>query len=486
MSLSKPKVFPFAFLSYDGAALAALRDIVPFLRKGARMKVTVMSDPRSNGAADKAAVESDQSPAQQEAGHLELENKMLRAVLDSMADNISIKDLKGRYVFDNAAHCRFLGACRTADVVGKTVFDFLPLEIASKFHAEDLHVLESGEPLVRCVDPTVDSAGNRVWMSVTKMPLRDEEGKLLGLVSATHDITARKDAEEQLARYAEKLREKNAQLEEDLETARELQNALLPQQFPNFPNSASNQTSALRFHHFFRSCSGVAGDFFHVYQISDSLAGVFISDVMGHGVRAALVAAMLRTLVEDSRPFAADPPRFLQELNRGISEILKSTHLPIFVSAFYLVVDAETGEIRYANAGHPSPLLVRRSQRSAAALPRPDSQFDPVLGIFPDAEYQGFSCELGESDTVLLFTDGLFEVSGNNSQFFDQAGLLKCVRKRIDLSGEELCKQLVEEVQQFAGGEEFADDVCLIAVELDHFATTASEEFLEPSVMPGR
>ena len=147
-------------------------------------------------------------------------------------------------------------------MVGKTVFDFLPPEIASKFYAEDLRVLESGEPLVRCVDPSVDSAGNRVWMSVNKMPLRDEDGRLIGLVSATHDITARKEAEEQLARYAEKLREKNAQLEEDLETARELQNALLPQQYPNFPSSASSETSALRFHHFFRSCSGIAGRFF--------------------------------------------------------------------------------------------------------------------------------------------------------------------------------------------------------------------------------
>jgi phosphoserine phosphatase RsbU/P len=444
-----------------------------------------MSDPRAIGAPVMAGVESDQSSPQQEAGKLELENKMLRAVLDAMADNISIKDLKGRYVFDNAAHCRFLGASRTADVVGKTVFDFLPHEIASKFYAEDLRVLESGEPLVRCVDPTVDSVGNRVWMSVTKMPLRDDDGRLIGLISATHDITARKEAEEQLARYAEKLREKNAQLEEDLKTARELQNALLPQQYPNFPSSASSETSALQFHHFFRSCSGIAGDFFHVHQISDSMAGVFISDVMGHGVRAALVAAMLRTLVEDSRPYAADPARFLQELNRGISEILKSTHVSIFVSAFYLVMDAETGEMRYANAGHPSPLVIRRAQRSAEPLPRPASKFDPVLGIFADADYQGFSCELSEGDTVLLFTDGLFEVSGNNSQFFDQAGLLQCVHQRIDLRGEELCRQLVEEVQQFAGGEDFADDVCLIALEFNHFAATSADQgFLRPSVMP--
>lgn len=444
-----------------------------------------MNDPRTLGAPDMPGVESEQSSSQGEVGQLELENKMLRAVLDSMADNISIKDLTGRYVFDNAAHCRFLGASRTADVVGKTVFDFLPPEIAAKFYAEDLRVLESGEPLVRCVDPTVDSAGNRVWMSVTKMPLRDEDGRIIGLISATHDITARKEAEEQLARYAAKLREKNTQLEEDLETARELQNALLPQQYPSFPSSASSESSALRFHHFFRSCSGVAGDFFHVFEVSDSLAGVFISDVMGHGVRAALVAAMLRTLVEDARPYAADPARFLQELNRGISEILKSTHQPIFVSACYLVVDAETGKMRYANAGHPSPLLIRRSQGSAEPLPRPASKFDPVLGIFADADYQPSSCELCEGDTVLLFTDGLLEVTGNNSQFFDQAGLLQCVRQRIDLRGEELCRQLVEEVQQFADGANFADDVCLIAVELTHLAKPVSKpEYLRTSVLP--
>lgn len=444
-----------------------------------------MSDQRANSMSDESGVADDLSDSQHQAEKLELENKMLRAVLDSMADNISIKDLKGRYIFDNAAHCRFLGAARTSEVVGKTVFDFLPPDIAAKFYAEDLQVLQSGEPLVRCVDPSVDSAGNRVWMSVTKMPLRDDDGRLLGLVSATHDITSRKNAEEQLARYAEKLREKNAQLEEDLETARELQNALLPQQYPRFPGSASRETSALRFHHFFRSCSGVAGDFFHVYQISDSVAGIFISDVMGHGVRAALVAAMLRTLVEDSRAYATRPARFLQELNRGISEILKHTHLPIFVSAYYLVVDVARGELHYANAGHPSPLWVRRSHRSAEPLPRPTSKFDPVLGIFADAEYQGFSCELSPGDIVLLFTDGLFEVQGVDSQFFDQAGLLKCVRQRVDLDADELCKQLVEEVQRFAGAKDFADDVCLIALEVDHLMKDSNApEFLRPSVIP--
>ena len=416
--------------------------------------------------ADRADGEGELYDYRQQADQLAFENKMLRAVLDSMPDNISIKDMKGRYIFDNASHCHFLGAKNTADVVGKTVFDFLPAEFASTFHAEDLRVL-SGETIVRSVDQTVDFSGNKFWMSVSKTPLRGEKGEVIGLVSTTRDITARKKAEEQLAKYAEELRKKNAQLEEDLETARELQNALLPQRYPRFPSSAPAEASALRFHHFFRPSSGVGGDFFQVFQISDSVAGVFICDVMGHGVCAALVAAILRALLDDLRVYQTEPARFLQELNRRISAILKSTHLPMFVSACYLVADIARGELHYANAGHPTPLCVHRARISAEPLPFRGLKRDPVLGIFDDAEYHGSSCELCEGDTLLLFTDGLFEVEGVDAQYYDQVRLLESVSQRAGLRAGELCDQLLAEIQRFAVAKDFADDVCLVAVEID-------------------
>jgi len=427
-----------------------------------------MNDEQRNTGPDQPSAETGLSDYQHQAEQLARENKMLRAVLDSMPDNIAIKDLKGRYIFDNSSHCRFLGATNTADVVGKTLLDFLPAGIAAKFHADDLRVLRSGEAVVRSVDEAIDSAGNKIWLSVTKMPLRDDKGELIGLVSTTHDITARKNAEEQLAKYAEELREKNALLEKDLETARELQNALLPQQYPRFPSSASPEASALRFHHFYRPCSTVGGDFFQVFQISDSVAGVVICDVMGHGVRAALVAAILRALAEDLRGHATEPARFLQELNRGISHILKHTRLTMFVSACYLLADIAQGELRYANAGHPAPLCVHRALRSAEALPFGGSKPDPVLGIFDDAQYHSSSCKLSAGDTLLLFSDGLFEVEGADAQYYDQLRLLRSASQRASLCADELCKQLVDEVQQFAATKDFADDVCLIAMEIDH------------------
>jgi sigma-B regulation protein RsbU (phosphoserine phosphatase) len=461
-------------LARDPSALPPFRKFISAFALDATLHQ--MKHEQDNAKEDQADAETELSDYRNQAEQLAFENKMLRAVLDSMPDNISIKDLKGRYIFDNTSHCHFLGAKNTADVVGKTVFDFLPAEFASTFHAEDLRVLRLGETVVRSVDETVDFSGNKFWMSVTKTPLRGEKGQVIGLVSTTRDITARKKAEEQLAKYAEELRKKNAQLEEDLETARELQNALLPQRYPRFPSSAPLEASALRFHHFFRPSSGVGGDFFQVFQISDSVAGVFICDVMGHGVSAALVAAILRALMEDLRAHVTEPARFLQGLNRRISGILKSTQLPMFVSACYLVADIARGELHYANAGHPTPLCVHRARLSAEPLPLRGSKRDPVLGIFDDAEYHSSSCELCEGDTFLLFTDGLFEVEGVDAQYFDQPRLLESVSQLASLRADELCVQLLAEIQKFAGKKDFADDVCLVAVEIDQLMKNRSGE----------
>jgi sigma-B regulation protein RsbU (phosphoserine phosphatase) len=91
-----------------------------------------------------------------------------------------------------------------------------------------------------------------------------------------------------------------------------------------------------------------------------------------------------------------------------------------------------------------------------------------VLGIFDDAQYHSSSCKLSAGDTLLLFSDGLFEVEGADAQYYDQLRLLRSASQRASLCADELCKQLVDEVQQFAATKDFADDVCLIAMEIDH------------------
>ena len=166
--------------------------------------------------------------------------------------------------------------------------------------------------------------------------------------------------EDRLADSMAELRRKNMQLEADLAMARQVQMALLPHQYPVAPAGVSAEHSLVRFCHRWIPSSAVAGDFFAVLPVVPMSAAVLLCDVMGHGVRAALVAALIHGLVREHRGAAGNPERFLSELNRGLQGMLERAGDLVFVTAVYLVVDVSRGEMKLANAGHPHPLLLRK------------------------------------------------------------------------------------------------------------------------------
>jgi sigma-B regulation protein RsbU (phosphoserine phosphatase) len=289
------------------------------------------------------------------------------------------------------------------------------------------------------------------------------EGQLL--VRAMRYAIERKRMTEQLGRYAEELRTKNAQLEADFNMAREIQEIFLPQQYPTFPRWVSPEESALHFSHRYLPAAAVGGDFFDVLAITDTTAGVFICDVMGHGMRAALVTAIMRGLVEELIPVAADAGKFLTEINRSLHAILRRTREPFLATAFYLVADVSTGELRFASAGHPSPFRLRRDARAVELLKSWDPRHGPALGLFERPVYPTCRCPLATDDLILLFTDGLYEVDNPEHEEYGQQRLQATVRRELHLPTERLLTSLLEDVQRFAHSREFDDDVCLVAME---------------------
>jgi PAS domain S-box-containing protein len=131
-------------------------------------------------------------------GLLAAERGRLRALIDNLPDHIFIKDVAGRYVVDNVAHQRFLGVAGEDEVLGKTVFDLFPPDLARRYAADDEAILRSGEPLRDREEPIVDGAGRRRWFWTTKIPLRDAGGRPAGLVCLSRDVTPRRAAEEAL------------------------------------------------------------------------------------------------------------------------------------------------------------------------------------------------------------------------------------------------------------------------------------------------
>lgn len=276
---------------------------------------------------------------------------------------------------------------------------------------------------------------------------------------ALQNALARKQLGDQLARF-------NAQARADLEMARHLQQSLLPDVYPRFPSSASPADSALRFCHRFLPASELAGDFFSVFPLSDTQAGVFVCDVMGHGVRSALVTAMIRALVDNVAARAGDPGHFLARMNRRLTGLLRPADTPLFATAFYLVADIGSGLLRYATAGHPAPLHLHRQQGTAAPLATPP-RAGPALGMFPDAVYATGETPLAAGDVILAFTDGLYEAAKPDSlEEYGRERLLAGARRRMNLAGPELCDALVADVRAFAGGGALVDDVCLLSIEV--------------------
>ena len=132
---------------------------------------------------------------------------LLRYLVDSLPDQLYVKDTEGRYLLNNLERAKALGAASPEEIAGRTDSDFYPSQLVERYRADEREVVESGLPLVDKEEPSVDEEGNERWHTSTKIPLRDGSGEIVGLAGLTRDVTERKWAEEALRKSEENLAE---------------------------------------------------------------------------------------------------------------------------------------------------------------------------------------------------------------------------------------------------------------------------------------
>ena len=299
--------------------------------------------------------------------------------------------------------------------------------------------------------------------------LVDESGDLVGLI-ATETLFKVQNAILrgnilELETKEREIRARNEQMETDLLMAMELQEALLPKEYPLFPADATTESARLRFDHLYQPARMMSGDFFHVERISDREAGVFICDVMGHGVRSALITAMLRALIAAEGANLPDPGLLMTHLNRELTAILKQTGTVLFVTALYCVFECEAGTMRHARAGHHLPLHARRRAGEVGSTGGAKEAAGPALGLLAGARFGTFTSQLSPGDLVLLFTDGIIEAEDASGKDWGLTGLKETVRENLQRPTPELLRVILAKAQAFTGSREFHDDVCMAAIE---------------------
>lgn len=394
------------------------------------------------------------------------ERHLLRQLIDTIPVNIYFKDLASRFTLANRAIARWFGRDNPEELVGMSDADFFAAEHAEKALRDEQEIIRTGKPLVGDVEKETWSHREDTWVVTTKAPLRDRYGNIRGTFGVSSDVTELVRTQRALRDTAAELESKNRGMEEELHLAREVQQALLPRSYPCFPAHASPENSLLRFAHRYLPIGGLAGDFFQVFPVSETAAGVLVCDVMGHGVRSALVTAVLRGMIEEERRAAHDPGTFLGRLNAALTQIIAQVDVTTFVTAHYMVIDPTGRTIAWASAAHPRPVWLSRASGRVGRLPDPPPKRGPVLGLLPEATYSTASRDLGDIDAVVLFTDGIYETDNRSCDNCPEDLFLSFFGSRIREPIGAILDGVLGDALTFAEGNHFIDDVCIVATEI--------------------
>jgi serine phosphatase RsbU (regulator of sigma subunit) len=262
------------------------------------------------------------------------------------------------------------------------------------------------------------------------------------------------------------LTRKTEEINEDLVMAREFQEALLPHGYPEMSYPVGSDSYNLGFSHIYRPAQSVSGDFFDISEISNHCIRVFVADVMGHGARSALMTAILHALIYSAAKDDDDPARLLQRMNEEFHAIGQRTGETIFVTAVHLIIDTRRCIVRYAAAGHPSPLIIDRASGVITPL-IPADRKTAAAGLFVDSVYAGAELPVDREQTILLYTDGVTEAQNPQHEEFGTLRLLQAVGEVCTQKKQcALPEYLIETLDTFMDTAPALDDICLVSIDI--------------------
>jgi len=253
------------------------------------------------------------------------------------------------------------------------------------------------------------------------------------------------------------LRTRNQELEMGMAMARRLQEALLPQSYPQVEN--------VSFAHAYAPSEDIGGDVFQITGLDDGGGAIVLADVSGHGVRAALITSIVKTVLDYIDFNDKSPGDVLGDFNSRFRSVLGPLTPQIYATMCVMFVNGKERKLTIANAGHPRPLLISKERMSA----EPVMDFDdggPAIGFISNPTYPECQRKLRAGDIVLAFTDGLYEVLNEKGEMYGLDRLGAFAAANAHLIPRDLIQKTITETEQFMGTPSRTDDLCVVSVEI--------------------
>ncbi|MFZ5569676.1 MAG: SpoIIE family protein phosphatase [Thermodesulfobacteriota bacterium] len=246
---------------------------------------------------------------------------------------------------------------------------------------------------------------------------------------------------------------KQRQLDSDLEAAAGIQRSLLPVRLPKLAH--------FDFAWCFEPCKSIGGDIFNVMFLSETRVAVFMIDVCGHGVSAALVAVAVSQFFQNRNPFIANrmgvipPDQVLNRLNRTFP----FSRFDTFFTIVYLVINLTEASVEYSCAGHPPPILLRQDGDMT-----PLAAKGPVIGSDVAISYPREKIWLNPGEKLILYTDGILENQDAEGRLFGQKRFQEALAQRSSEGIQRMVDGVYQAAKQFSLDKGFEDDVSLLGI----------------------
>jgi sigma-B regulation protein RsbU (phosphoserine phosphatase) len=309
---------------------------------------------------------------------------------------------------------------------------------------------EMRNPALKCIMVSaygdmenIRTAMNRGAFDFTTKPINLEDMECT-IEKAIEQITFIKNAQKEHTQLKS--------IQSDLKVAKEIQETILPKNFPPFPELPTFDVYASM-----SAAAYVGGDFYDFFLIDHDRLGFVVADVSGKGIPAAIFMAISRTVI---RAIALTENSTARCMKRSNHLLCQESVNDMFVTAFYGILNIHTGTIIYCNAGHNPPVLIRKDG-DVSFLPLTN---DMVLGAFLDAEFHEKEVILHPGDSLFLYTDGVTEAMNHHKELYDNARLLENCQSMKGDSPKAMVKKITDSISNFASGAVQSDDITLLSI----------------------
>ncbi len=263
------------------------------------------------------------------------------------------------------------------------------------------------------------------------------------------EVLARVNTHLTIHRLSCQVQQQRDELEHELQVVSQLQRNLLPKQPPHI--------EGLKLAMHYETSRYAGGDYYDVLELSDGLLAILVADAEGHSAPAAVLMAMTCALFRSCSGCMDEPDKMLSYINENLCKV----NMESFVTAIYAVYDPSAATLKIARAGHPLPILYRKSEQKASEIPC-EGVF--LMGFEPYDEVPVTEIALHPGDRLLFYTDGVTDRVGQLQESYGTARLLEQFAKADPDDPEIALRAIMADLQQFAGGCPADDDQTLLMV----------------------